>query len=106
MKACLKCSDRLDGQIQGERESAIKSYTHARRGEGERGGGRKARKYLERRRILSAVKEETAVMLSDGGATMWIYALFLGLVVISCSGKFDRNPSGGSLTSTARLVLA
>lgn len=72
MKACLKCSDRLDRQIQGARESAVKSYTHARRrGEGGQRGreggrdGRKARKYLDRRRILCAVKEETAVLLSD-----------------------------------------
>lgn len=77
MKACLKCSDRLDGQIQGERESAVKSYTHARRWGGRRGGeggreggmeGKKARKYLERRRILCAVEEDTAVLLSDAAA--------------------------------------
>lgn len=62
MKACLKCSDRLDGQIQRERESAVKS-----KGRGGHGGrdGRKARKYLERRRILCAVEEETAVLFSD-----------------------------------------
>lgn len=35
---------------------------------------------------------------------MWIYALFLVLVGISCSGKFELDPFGGSLTSTDACV--
>lgn len=53
------------GWADTERESE-REKVHARL-EGGRGGwdGRKARKYLERRRILSAAKGETAVLLSD-----------------------------------------
>lgn len=114
-----------------ERDRAIKSCTHARlggRGREWRGrewrGGREGWKASE-----EVLREETHPLCSGGrngcfctrtllsvtpvwpgncyrGARMWIHALLLGLVVVSCSGKFDRNPSGSFLTSTIRLELA
>lgn len=50
-----------DGYRSREKERAIKSYTHAQGREGRRVEGKEARKYLERRRILCAVVEETAL---------------------------------------------
>lgn len=65
MKACLKCSNRLDGQIQSERqgereeEREIK-YTHSRR---EGGEGRGEEGWKESKEVL---REETHPRCSGG----------------------------------------
>lgn len=67
---------RTDTGREGERRKVVHARSEV--GGGRRGGGqggreggmegKKARKYLERRRILCAVEEDTAVLLSDAAA--------------------------------------
>lgn len=97
MEACLKCSDRLDGQIQGERESAVKSYTHARR-EGGGGAGREGWKEGE-----EVLREETHP-LRCGGRNGWFALgrccrrLLSGLETVTVAQRcgFTRSSSGSS----------
>lgn len=81
--------------------------THAvrrRRGEERGGKGRGVKKYLEERRIVSAVVEATSPGICQGAQqeafpfvfsarccvtkVMWIYRLVVGLAAVLCCGKF------------------
>lgn len=102
----------MDRQIQREREGD--KVVHARTGEGGKKGGREGGEEVLREETHplcsggrnGSVQSDTAIGVStlirnySFDATMWIYKLFLGLVIISCSGKFGRKPFSLSLTST------
>lgn len=110
MKACLKCSDRLDGQIQGERESAVKSYTHARRG-GEGRAGREGWKESE-----EVLREETHPLCCGGRNGCFALGrsclrLLSGLETVTVAQRcgFTRYSSGSSsflvLVSLPEILL-
>lgn len=107
MKACLKCSDRLDGQIQGERESAVKSYTHARRWggwgwEGRGGGGQGGRD--GRKESEEVLREETHPLCCGGRhgcaalGRCCCRRLLPGLETVTVAQRcgFTRSSSGSS----------